>query len=130
MEYYRVSISLGVHPHSVEIYACQRASRIPIDYSISVYHRNTFYKIVVSQEFRANRWSNKIVEDAFHHVGGSCFAWMYASTDHDSLLLFDLFRGIIEISNRQHIARISRESLAKQLSLKVAVGARVSFDSG
>ena len=55
---------------------------------------------------------------------------MYARADHDSILLFDLFWGIIEISNRQHIARISRESLAKQLSLKEVVGARVSFDSG
>jgi hypothetical protein len=130
VEYYGVSISLRVHPHSVEIYACQRAPRIAIDNSISIDHRNTFDKIVVSQEFGANRWSDKIVEDAFHHVGGSCFAWMYTSTDDDSLLLFDLFRGIIEISNRQHIARISRESLTKQLSLKVTVGARISFNPG
>ena len=53
---------------------------------------------------------------------------MYTSTDDESLLPFDLFRGIIKISNCQHIARISCESLAKQLSLKVDVGARISFN--
>lgn len=66
-------------PAPVEVEAGQVAAAVSVHNAVNIEHGNHLENKVVAQNFRIQTRARQVVQNAFHHPGGSRFARMHAT---------------------------------------------------
>ena len=118
----------GILPLSIKILADKRASCVAQNDTVRINHGHDLEDKVISQNSCTDRRSHEVVDDTFHHVGGSGFTRMHPRADDDTFLIFHLLLVIREGRDGQQIAGISGVRLAQHLPSESVLSLWVLFE--
>ncbi len=69
---------------TVQIAARKRTTVVAVDYTVWIQHGNDFKHKIIPKDLGVQAGSNEIVDDAFHHPTGICFARVNTRGDDDT----------------------------------------------
>jgi hypothetical protein len=122
-----MELATGVDPDSIEVDACEIASRAAINNTVWVKHWKQLKDEVVSKDLGIQGWSRDVVDNTLHHPGGPRLSRVNPAANHDAFPGFYRFRITLKSRADQHFAVISCNRLAEGLAAHSGLALRIGL---